>query len=358
LCWNFHPWTWNNLKVKINDSIATTRNVFHDFVQSLTNFLNNSSADYRSITTQLASERKQHSGLTNNPNVIPIVEAPEKNLLEVSESSSSKVGDDADTWALIDNVEDSEESWKKDHCAVSCVVAFYYALLANTDWLCYTLMIVNHMYYASMLSVPLPFFVFLWGMLSIPRPTKRFWIAIITYVELVIVIKYIFQFQFPQSKNMNFNECQYEYYGPKVKDSPLCPPRIIGIERGRDSSVCDLLLLLALFLHRSSLKIHGLWREKSFFDEEDATPCSSQATGTIQDNTNVGFDDVKITESITPQLNRPFSVHSKRSVLRNMKNFLLRIRDPEIGTGAVDVYAWMFGSQFIVFLDNFCYICV
>ena len=33
-----------------------------------------------------------------------------------------------------------------------------------------------------------------------------------------------------------------------------------------------------------------------------------------------------------------------------MKQFIRRMLDPEVGTGAVDVYAWMFGSQFIVFI--------
>ena len=153
--------------------------------------------------------------------------------------------------------DDGRESWKKkDSCSVRLAVSFYYALLANTDLLCYSLMIINHMYYACALSMPLPFFVFLWGMLSIPRPTKRFWIAIITYVELVIVVKYIFQFQFPKAQKLNFNEC--DYYDAKEAKSPLCPPRIIGIERNQYSSVCDLLLLLALFFHRFALKVNNL----------------------------------------------------------------------------------------------------
>ena len=112
-------------------------------------------------------------------------------------------------------------------------------------------MIIDHMYYSCALSMPLPFFVFLWGMLSIPRPTKRFWIAVITYVELSIVVKYIFQFQFP--KDANFNEC--DYYKTSEQNSPLCPPRIIGIERNQYSVVCDLLLLLGLFFHRFALKV-------------------------------------------------------------------------------------------------------
>ena len=144
--------------------------------------------------------------------------------------------------------EELVDGWQKqDSRGVRLLIAFYYALLANTDLLCYALMIINHMYYACLLSLPLPFFVFLWGMLSIPRPTKRFWIAIITYVELVIVVKYVFEFRF-----VGVNKCnEFSTEGSKA----LCVPRIIGIERQATSSVCDLLLLLGLFFHRFALKV-------------------------------------------------------------------------------------------------------
>ena len=168
--------------------------------------------------------------------------------------STSSQEEESDTWSLI-TADNDDESWKKkDSIGVQLSVAIYYAMLANTDFLCYFLMIINHMYYSCILSMFLAFFVFLWGMLSIPRPTKRFWITIITYVELVIVVKYIFQFQL-----FEFNECSVKpggyYTSQKEVQSPLCPPRIIGIERGKYSSVCDLLLLLALFFHRFALKV-------------------------------------------------------------------------------------------------------
>ena len=166
-------------------------------------------------------------------------------------SSSGNQDEDSDTWSFVTFDEEQEDGWQKqDSLGVRFSVALYYALLANTDLLCYALMIVNHMYYASMLSIPLPFFVILWGMLSIPRPTKRFWITIITYVELVIVVKYVFQFQF-----FRFNDCSDIQYHPAERNNPLCPPRIIGIERGANSTICDLLLLLGLFFHRFALKV-------------------------------------------------------------------------------------------------------
>ena len=97
--------------------------------------------------------------------------------------------------------------------------------------------------------MPLPFLVFLWGLLSIPRPTKNFWITVITYTQIVIVVKYLFKFQFIDINDCNGSE------GLK-KSSPMCPPKLIGIERDGHTSAYDLLLLLVLFFHRYSLKVN------------------------------------------------------------------------------------------------------
>lgn len=160
--------------------------------------------------------------------------------------------DDDDAWSSSNldlDEADGNASWRKSNMRISrLTIAFVYALLANTDILCYMLMILNHMVYASVLSMPLPFLVFLWGMLSIPRPTKIFWITVMTYTQVVIVVKYLFKFQF-----IDINDCNRE--DGLEKNSPLCPPRMIGIERDGHTSAYDLLLLLVLFFHRYSLKV-------------------------------------------------------------------------------------------------------
>lgn len=342
-------------KEKLKEYLHTSSSFFKDLANNATNFLNETSKDYRYITSQLKEERKERARTQLQTEIVAsrngktdVKNADSDHHLSTSNNKDDD--DESDTWSVVPS-EDEKVSWKKtDSYGVRLAVAFYYALLANTDLLCYSLMIINHMYYACVLSMPLPFFVFFWGMLSIPRPTKRFWITVITYVELVIVIKYVFQFQFPEDNN--FNEC--EYYDVKEAKSPLCPPRIFGIERNQYSSVCDLLLLLGLFFHRFALKAHGLWREKAWSDEEDTSPrvipnkenvIHPSEVHLLSDTSQVSTRDSRFNSNMSRA-----SIQPKQSVLSNIKRFIQRMLDPGVGTGAVDVYAWMFSAQFIVFV--------
>ena len=59
-------------------------------------------------------------------------------------------------------------------------------MASQSEMLCYLLMILDQMVYGSLLSLPLPLMVFLWGMLSVPRPSKTFWVTVITYIEVSV----------------------------------------------------------------------------------------------------------------------------------------------------------------------------
>eukprot|EP00794_Sanderia_malayensis_P018687 gene18687-20574_t len=337
---------------------------FEQTANELIEYFNEVSADYRAIAVQLEKERrikyKEHAKVSQmkvSQASAVSTSSPAKSSSSGSSSSAKNNEDDSDTWSFITMDEDDTDGWQtQDSVGVRLSVAFYYAMLANTDLLCYALMIVNHMYYASILSIPIPFFVFLWGMLSIPRPTKRFWIAVITYVELVIVVKYVLQFEF-----VSFNDCAN--YQTETRNTPLCAPRIIGIERGANSTICDLLLLLGLFFHRFALKAHGLWREKSWNEEEDGlhnqksptldeTQTLEHLPAPILYRNSTAENEISKTQDTEPTLSSSSTRSSdrERSMLANIRRFIERMLDPRVGTGAVDVYAWMFGCQFLVFL--------
>ncbi|KAI5628967.1 piezo-type mechanosensitive ion channel component 1, partial [Silurus asotus] len=134
------------------------------------------------------------------------------------------------------------------------IFALYNTMVSQSEMLCYFVIILNHMVSASLLSLFLPILIFLWAMLSVPRPTKRFWMTAIIYTELTVVVKYFFQFGF-------FPWTTSAYRGINA-DRPFALPNIIGVEKKDGYVLFDLIQLLALFFHRSILKCHGLWDNK------------------------------------------------------------------------------------------------
>ena len=67
---------------------------------------------------------------------------------------------------------------------VRLLYAALYAVVAQSQLVCYFIIILNQLLSASVLSLPLVLIVFLWAMLSVPRPTKTFWISVISYTEV------------------------------------------------------------------------------------------------------------------------------------------------------------------------------
>ncbi|XP_051552940.1 piezo-type mechanosensitive ion channel component 2-like [Myxocyprinus asiaticus] len=150
-----------------------------------------------------------------------------------------------------EELDNSEQFYKSQPLSLQLCYAFYNLLVAHSEMVCYLVIILNHMISASMATLVLPILIFLWAMLSVPRPSKRFWMTAIVYTEVTIVIKYFFQFSFfPFNQNLEVN-----------KKKPYHPPNIIGVEKKEGYVHYDLVQLLALFFHRSILKCHGLWDE-------------------------------------------------------------------------------------------------
>ena len=62
--------------------------------------------------------------------------------------------------------------------------ALYNILVAHSEFVCYLVIIINNMVSASCVTLVLPITIFLWAMLSVPRPSKRFWMTAIVYTEV------------------------------------------------------------------------------------------------------------------------------------------------------------------------------
>ncbi|KAH8298058.1 hypothetical protein KR018_005770 [Drosophila ironensis] len=146
------------------------------------------------------------------------------------------------------NLEEENFAQRDHHIIVEVLISSWYALLANTDLICYIVVFINQVVNASLISLPLPIMVFLWGTLSLPRPTKTFWVTLIAYTQAIVLIKCIFQFKLIWA---NYHH---------LPNQPLTAAKIFGVEMKTHYAVYDLILLLVLFLHRYLLKSQGLWK--------------------------------------------------------------------------------------------------
>lgn len=81
-------------------------------------------------------------------------------------------------------IEESDKFYHSLPRPLRLLFALYNTMVSQSEMLCYFVIILNHMVSASLLSLVLPILLFLWAMLSVPRPTKRFWMTAIIYTEV------------------------------------------------------------------------------------------------------------------------------------------------------------------------------
>ncbi|XP_043493596.1 piezo-type mechanosensitive ion channel component isoform X2 [Polistes fuscatus] len=134
---------------------------------------------------------------------------------------------------------------------IQLAASIWFGILAHSSLLCYFMVFLHQIKNASVISTPLPLMVFCWGSLTIPRPSKTFWVTLIAYTEAIVIMKCIFQLDF-----IPWNQIA-------TSNHPLFGPRIIGVERQPNYALWDLLLLLMVFFHRLMLKSLGQWTTPS-----------------------------------------------------------------------------------------------
>lgn len=71
---------------------------------------------------------------------------------------------------------------------IQFLASIWFAILSHSSLFCYFMVFLHQIKNASVLSIPLPLMVFFWGSLTIPRPSKTFWVTLIAYTE----VKYYF----------------------------------------------------------------------------------------------------------------------------------------------------------------------
>uniref|UniRef100_I3K5Z2 Piezo type mechanosensitive ion channel component 1 (Er blood group) n=1 Tax=Oreochromis niloticus TaxID=8128 RepID=I3K5Z2_ORENI len=254
-------------------------------VDGLTQWLNLLTKQYREISTVLCNERyfiiqkiQQHGSAADSRDDQES-QGSESCTLETCLDETDAENSTRYRQLLIEELEQSREFFSSQNRLLKMLFAMYNLLSANSELVCYFIIVLNNVVSASVISLVLPILVFLWAMLSVPRPTKRFWMTAIIYTEVMVVVKYIFQFGFfPWNSSFEM-----------TLDKPFFPPRILGLEKTDNYIRYDLLQLLALFFHRSLLMRYGLWDREGPMEDHSASP----ETFNVEVKTKEGDEDGK-----------------------------------------------------------------
>lgn len=113
---------------------------------------------------------------------------------------------------------------------------------------------LNQIVHPSLLNIVLPLLVFFWGTLSMPRPSKTFWVSLIGYLQTIIIVKLL---------------AEYNLFWKQNRDSvteTMNMKSLMGLQHGSSAVIYDLVLLLFMFLHRYILKYFGLWKSEIVVD--------------------------------------------------------------------------------------------
>uniref|UniRef100_A0A8C4IHU7 Piezo type mechanosensitive ion channel component 1 (Er blood group) n=1 Tax=Dicentrarchus labrax TaxID=13489 RepID=A0A8C4IHU7_DICLA len=274
--------------------------------------------------------------------ITDLLPVPSKQQHRHSRTASELLGD---RQFFIEELEQNRDFYHNQNRLLKLLFALYNLLAANSELVCYFIIVLNNVVSASVISLVLPILVFLWAMLAVPRPTKRFWMTAIVYTEVMVVVKYLFQFGFfPWNSvyEMTLNE-----------DKPFFPPRILGLEKTDNYIRYDLLQLLALFFHRSLLMRYGLWDHEGPLEEQSPLPESCKD----EEKTKEGDEDGKRKErggekedeegragstSILEKLEIPELDQLEKGFFRGILHAEYR--------AATDVYALMFLTDVIDFI--------
>ncbi|XP_065226860.1 piezo-type mechanosensitive ion channel component isoform X3 [Planococcus citri] len=251
---------------------------------SIIQFLNRKSRDYRYVIQALEKEKKtlkETKNLRIGMRILPDMKwQPVPAGLSTQRPKSP---------LKIEDFENQSFVASNQPTIVRLMLAVYHALMSHSDMVCYFAVFMLQIISPTLTSLPLPLMVFFWGTLSMPRPTKRFWVTIIAYTEFVVVLKNVCR-----SELFDFNKT-------KLLDSkPFHWSRMLGVEYGKNDAFYDLILLLAVFFHRSTLKSLGLWKSAEEFNKDNkATNLLNLNYVEPQRNSVISGGDSDVTTEIT-----------------------------------------------------------
>ncbi|XP_028128459.1 piezo-type mechanosensitive ion channel component isoform X5 [Diabrotica virgifera virgifera] len=347
---------------------------------SLTRFLNKYSRNYRVILKVLAKEKKilkeqtnYNIGVRMGTDQIWQPAGSYNSLLRNSRKSDQAA-------QLSPYIDPGDEMSSVDQPTIfRFLLACWYLIMSRSEIVCYFVIFFNQLRNSNLISLPLPLMVFFWGSLTIPRPSKTFWVTIIAYTEVVVLLKLVFQFDIMPGNRMREHT---EFLTSVSESNPFYPPVLIGLHKTKDmQAVWDLLLLLVVFFHRVLLKSMGIWSSTApvtaalipdgdyKVDDEQLIPLDdnmeeddeiksdeSQPSTSTPKSKSVTRRSAEQEDVVVIKSERLRKIHNAVMAIRmglgkyaeELKLFIQQLLDPTSRVTA-DVYSFMFLCDFINF---------
>ncbi|KAK0410514.1 hypothetical protein QR680_005168 [Steinernema hermaphroditum] len=267
----------------------------------------------------------------------------EKKTEGEEDKTREDAGEDSSAEDEHDSEENSTQSTGSEYLFVRLVIAAYYLVLSRSELICYLMVVLNHINSASVISMPLPLMTFLWGALTVPRPSKRFWIALISYTGAMVIVKYVFQFGF------------FPWNRGAGSINPLWLPRIIGVEKRLNYCTWDIALLMTLFFHRSLLMTIGLWKDDS--DDGDSASLKRKKFSTRERIHGPERENSEESNSFLANFKEDVKKYIKHKEIKSkmtkrfgrIRGFFVHLLTPT-NRYPVDIYAPMFMCDVVCFL--------
>uniref|UniRef100_A0A1I7VVR8 Piezo-type mechanosensitive ion channel component n=1 Tax=Loa loa TaxID=7209 RepID=A0A1I7VVR8_LOALO len=308
-------------------SLRFLQKIFTSALGWLAAFLNRRSREHRYVAYVLGKEKVKLKERLKQP----LVDAS-RSVLDVRQEFNQQnlrcVTSERDIERLEDEV---ENHWQQCNVFLRFLSAIGYCIAAHTDVICYLLAIINHARCAGIISLPLPLLIFFWGSLANPRPTKIFWIVMITYTELIVIIKFIAQFGF-----FSFNSTANII---RAANSVDYLPGILGIRKTDYYAFWDIALLVALFFHRYMLRRLGLWKGTDVMFTASIPPVQ------ISNTTNTNLSGTSQTDA---NLNTGSMTKKTPIYVKRIKHFFNMLFDPPVRY-IKDLYPFMFLMDVLCF---------
>ena len=147
---------------------------------------------------------------------------------------------------------------QKSYIIKSIMMDIVYFCLNYFYWVCFFVMIINHIMNSSLISLFYPISIFCFAIFEYPRPKKSFWFVCLTYTIIIIAGKFVINLGILR-ENENFKNFILNLYrnkiGLKICESTFSIDFLIYI-------LYDALVLVVLLLNNYLLVSKGMWIDR------------------------------------------------------------------------------------------------